>query len=119
MKPTKKEIYDLIKFCTEDYKVCPHPYRAAILWKIIEGNEQKDKPEVFEKIRPLVLYMWTNSSNEQKRIKFHEQIKFAGFYSPNKEKVFYKLKDFLHNLEKECWRYTNRPYGLGWCKSKR
>ena len=113
MKPTKKEVYDLIKFCTEDNRVCIRPHRAGILWGIIEGDKQRDKPEIFDKIRPLVLYMWTNSSSEQKRITFHEQIKFAGFYSPNKEKVFYKLKDFLHNLEKEFWLYDADHYKQG------
>ena len=51
MKPTKKEVYDLIKFCTEDNRVCIRPLRAGILWRIIEGDKQRDKPEIFDKIK--------------------------------------------------------------------
>ena len=115
MNKRKKEVEELIKFCTMDNRVCPVPKRWAHVMKILKFKEQ-DK-DVQGTIRSLILSGWSFFSNDSKKKRLHHQIRFAGLWS-NNDKMFNELKKYLLSIEKECWHYTKRPYGLGRCKSK-
>ena len=88
-KPTKKEVEDLIKFCTKENRVCPLPTRWGKVMEIIEYDKQPRN--VQKTIKCLLWQGWSWSDTENKRKVFHNQIKFAGFWSYNNEKVFYEL----------------------------
>jgi hypothetical protein len=47
--------------------------------------------------------VWNITSKEEKVKVFHNQIKYAGYHSFKKDKIFYELKDFLMNLPEDKW----------------
>ena len=102
-KPTKEEVEELIEYCIKDSKVCPLPRSWIKVMEIIEYDKQPRN--VQKTIKCLVFQGWSWSNTESKRKVFHNQIKFAGLWSYNSEKVFYELKNFLTNLSEEEWHY--------------
>jgi len=98
-KLTTQEVEDLIKYCTDKERTIPHKWVEVM--RIIEYGKQT--PNVQRTIKCLILGAWNFASKENKVKVFHNQIKFAGFWSSNREKVFYELKDFLTKLPEEEW----------------
>ena len=62
-------------------------------------------PHVQKGLQCLILMVWNTTSKEEKVKVFHNQIKYAGYHSFKKDKIFYELKDFLMNLKKNEWSY--------------
>jgi len=98
-KPTKQEVDDLIKYCTDKDRTIPHHWVKVM--EIIEY--QKQTPTVQKSIKCLILGAWHYASKESKVKVFHNQIKFAGLWSHNRDKVFYELKDFLTQIPEKEW----------------
>ncbi len=98
-KPTKQEVDDLIKYCTDKDRTIPHHWVKVM--EIIEY--QKQTPTVQKSIKCLILGAWHYASKEDKVKVFHNQIKFAGLWSYNRDKVFYELKDFLTQIPEKEW----------------
>lgn len=104
-KPTKQEVEDLIKYCSDKERTVP--VRWIEVMSIIEYEKQ---PRNIQKtLQCSILGAYWNTSKENKVKRFHDQIKFAGYFSSNREKVFYELKDFLHNLSEEEWKHQELP----------
>ena len=74
---------------------------------IIEYDNQRRN--VQKTLLCLILGAYWETSKEDKVKRFHDQIKFAGYFSYNRERVFYELKDFLNNLSEEEWSHQELP----------
>jgi hypothetical protein len=98
-KPTKQEVIDLIKYCSDKGRTIPHNWYRVM--EIIEYS--KLMPHVQKGLQCLILMVWNTTSKEEKVKVFHNQIKYAGYHSFKKDKIFYELKDFLMNLPEEKW----------------
>jgi len=104
-KPTKQEVEDLIKYCTDKERTVPG--RWIEVMHIIEYEKQ---PRNIQKtLQSSILGAYWITSKQHKVKRFHDQIKFAGYFSYNRERVFYELKDFLNNLSEEEWCHQELP----------
>ena len=104
-KPTKQEVEGLIKYCTDKERTVP--VRWTEVMNIIEYDKQPRN--VQKTLLCLILGAYWETSKEDKVKRFHDQIKFAGYFSYNRERVFYELKNFLNNLSEEEWSHQELP----------
>jgi hypothetical protein len=93
MKYTLKEI---LAEASKDKRVCPRPHHWNRIWGILLNRKQKGgagKPPV-----PLILGAWWDSSNEEKRKRFHEHIRWA-----ERHGALSIIGDLIFSLAPEDW----------------
>ncbi len=89
---------DLLKYAKQDRRVCPQPQKWNELWKMLPGKVQKGagwKPPL-----PLILAAWWNTSDEQKRQRLEEHIRYA-----TDKGALEQVEQFLKGLNQNEWHY--------------
>jgi hypothetical protein len=69
------EIDDALALCQTDGRVCPQAKHWNELWKLLPGKKQIDGG--WTPALPLILAAWWHSSDEEKRQRFLEHIRWA------------------------------------------
>ena len=113
-KPTKQEVEDLIKYCTDKERSVPKPYKWVEVMKIIEY--EKIEKHYQKTLQCLILGAWNFASKESKIKVLRNQILWAGNHNlvdlnivtTKRDKIFYELKDFLMNLPENEWCHPAR-----------
>ena len=115
-KPTKQEVEDLIKYCSDKWRTVPRASNWVEVMRIIEY--QKLEKEYQGSLKCLIL-AGSIACDESKVKVLRNQIRWAGNHSlsvliykvdlnvvsTRRDKIFYELKDFLMNLKKNEWSY--------------
>lgn len=86
---------DLIKYCSDNNRVCPKGQKWAEVGEII-----KIKPGQPGYLTPLILGGW-DSSDEEKRDRLKKQIEYAC----KDTAMFENLKNFILSLKDDDWHY--------------
>ena len=112
-KPTKQEVEDLIKYCSDKGRTVPR-FNWVEVMRIIEY--QKLEKEYQGSLKCLIL-AGSIACDESKVKVLRNQIRWAGNHSlsvliykddlnivtTKRDKIFYELKDFLMNLPENEW----------------
>jgi hypothetical protein len=91
---------ELIRYCTDNNRVCPQPQLWNEMW-----NKLKDKKQIsagWEPPLPLILAAWHASSNGSKQLRFEQHLVWANSHGQLRE-----ISDFLISLTEEQWFHTN------------
>ena len=107
-KPTKQEVEDLIKYCSDKGRIVPMPPKWVEVMRIIEYEKLEKRYQ--GGLKCLIWHGWS-ASDENKIKVLRNQIRWAGNHnlvdlnivSTKRDKIFYELKDFLMNLPEEEW----------------
>ena len=113
-KPTRQEVEDLIKYCSDKWRTVPRSNWVEVM-RIIEY--EKLEKEYQGSLKCLILAAWNFASDESKVKVLRNQIRWAGNHSlsvliykaglnivsTKRDKIFYELKDFLMNLPENEW----------------
>ena len=113
-KPTKQEVEDLIKYCSDKGRIVPMPPKWVEVMRIIEYEKLEKRYQ--GSLKCLIWHGWS-ASKENKAKLLRDQIRWAGNHSlsvliykddlnivsTKRDKIFYELKDFLMNLSEEEW----------------
>ena len=108
-KPTRQEVEDLIKYCSDKERCVPMPPKWVEVMRIIEYEKLEKRCQ--GGLKCLILAAWNFASDEDKIKVLRNQILWAGNHnlvdlnivSTKRDKIFYELKDFLMNLPEEEW----------------
>ena len=107
-KPTRQEVEDLIKYCSDKERCVPMPPKWVEVMRIIEYEKLEKRYQ--GGLKCLIWHGWS-ASDENKIKVLRNQILWAGNHnlvdlnivSTKRDKIFYELKDFLMNLPEEEW----------------
>jgi len=88
---------DLIAYVTSNERVCPQPMKWDEMWKLM-GSLSRNIPD-FPGL-PLILNGWDMSTDQQKRLRLIEHIKFG-----NQIGVLDKIDGFLRALPEDSWHH--------------
>ena len=113
-KPTRQEVEDLIKYCSDKWRTVPRASNWVEVMRIIEY--QKLEKEYQGSLKCLIL-AGSIACDESKVKVLRNQIRWAGNHSlsvliykaglnivsTKRDKIFYELKDFLMNLPEKEW----------------
>ena len=113
-KPTKQEVEDLIKYCSDKGRIVPMPPKWVEVMRIIEYEKLEKRYQ-----GGLKCFIWLgwSASDDYKIYVLRNQIRWAGKHSlsvliykvdlnivsTRRDKIFYELKDFLMGLPEEEW----------------
>ena len=65
----------LLEFCREGNRVCPHPQEWNRLWKTLPDRQREGGS--WSPPLPLILAAWWETSDEEKRRRFEQHIRWA------------------------------------------
>jgi hypothetical protein len=113
-KPTRQEVEDLIKYCSDKWRTVPRASSWTEVMRIIEYL--KLEKEYQGSLKCLIL-AGSIACDESKVKVLRNQIRWAGNHSlsvliykvglnivsTKRDKIFYELKDFLMNLPEKEW----------------
>ena len=119
-KPTRQEVEDLIKYCSDKERCVPMPPKWVEVMRIIEYEKLEKRYQ--GGLKCLILAAWNFASDEDKIKVLRNQIRWAGNHSlsvliykadlnivsTKRDKIFYELKDFLMNLPENEWCHPAR-----------
>lgn len=94
------QIEQLITYVTSENRICPNPIEWDRVSRIIDVSRPGHK------CVPLILAGWAFSSDQQKRDRVIDQIKFAQSMG---EDVLQKFAQSLYELKKEDWYCGSEP----------
>ena len=95
----QSQLKDLLNFCRQNSRVCPHPLEWETLWNIIldrKRNGMHWKPH-----RPLILSDWWKTSIQEKQIRLKEHLRWA-----YEHEIFDKVEEFIRKLSEEQWYHA-------------
>ena len=113
-KPTRQEVEDLIKYCSDKERCVPMPPKWVEVMRIIEYEKLEKRYQ--GGLKCLIWHGWS-ASHENKVKVLCDQIRWAGNHflsvliykddlnivSTKRDKIFYELKYFLMNLPENKW----------------
>ena len=113
-KPTRQEVEDLIKYCSDKERCVPMPPKWVEVMRIIEYEKLEKRYQ--GGLKCLIWHGWSASDEDKIKV-LRNQIRWAGNHSlsvliykadlnivsTKRDKIFYELKDFLMNLPEEEW----------------
>jgi hypothetical protein len=94
------QVEELILYVSSNNRVCPNPLEWDGVSRIIGAAQPGHK------CVPLILAGWAFSSDEQKRDRVIEQIRFAHSLG---EDIFSAFSKALYGLKEEEWCYGSEP----------
>ena len=106
-KPTKQEVEDLIKYCSDKGRTVPR-FNWVEVMRIIEYLKLEKQ---YQGSLKCLILAGSIACDESKVKVLRNQILWAGNHnlvdlnivSTKRDKIFYELKDFLMNLPEEEW----------------
>lgn len=94
------KVNDLIKYCQINNRICPKPQKWNKLWQLL--NNKQRKGATWEPSLPLILAAWYNTSNDLKKERLIEHLKWA-----EKQNQLDTINNYLHTLTEEDWHHEN------------
>jgi hypothetical protein len=89
----------LLKFCSRNGRVCPHPLEWEALWKILIAGKQKHQYQ--PPPRPLILAAWWESSNREKQHRLRQHIRWA-----YRHQILEKVDRYIRSLSEDEWFHS-------------
>ena len=113
-KPTRQEVEDLIKYCSDKERCDPMPPKWVEVMRIIEYEKLEKR---YQGGLKCLILAGSIACDESKVKVLRNQIRWAGNHSlsvliykddlnivsTKRDKIFYELKDFLMNLPEKEW----------------
>lgn len=79
-----------------DGRICPQPQAWSRLWAMLPDRRQV--VAVWKPSPPLILAAWSHSSDEQKRERFHEHLRWAYEHG-----ALGRIEQFITSLKPDDW----------------
>ena len=113
-KPTRQEVEDLIKYCSDKWRTVPRASNWVEVMRIIEYLKLEKQ---YQGSLKCLILAGSIACDESKVKVLRNQIRWAGNHSlsvliykdglnivsTKRDKIFYELKDFLMNLPEKEW----------------
>jgi hypothetical protein len=80
----------------KDGRICPQPQAWNKLWETLPGRRQVGTG--WEPSPPLILAAWSHTSDEQKRERFHDHLRWARDHD-----ALDKIEQFISSLKPDDW----------------
>ena len=94
-------IEEVVAESSKDGRVCPQPRQWNKLWKLLP-NRRRAKHGGWEPPLPLILAMWTEATDEEKRERFETHIRWA-----HEHDALDRIAKYLDRLDSTDWFREN------------
>ncbi len=95
------KLKDLMEFCRQNDRVCPHPVEWERLWRILRERGQKQAR--WNPPRPLILAAWWETSILEKRECLKQHIRWA-----YEHEIFDAVNSFIRALSEDQWFHASQ-----------